>query len=138
MSERKFKFAIDRGGTFTDVYCLCPDKAGETGYYPKTMKLLSVDPANYKDAPTEAIRRMLESETGKEFSKGSPIDASYIESIRMGTTVATNALLERNGEPMVLLITKGKMVSLRAGSSIVFCHSIETRFTRFQRPAIYW
>ena len=59
----KFKFAIDRGGTFTDVYCLCPPKisdeevsGNEAGYYPVTMKLLSEDPANYKDAPTEAIR----------------------------------------------------------------------------------
>lgn len=50
----KFKFAIDRGGTFTDVYAKCPD--GKT----RQIKLLSVDPNNYPDAPTEGIRRILE------------------------------------------------------------------------------
>ena len=49
----KFNFAIDRGGTFTDLICVCPD--GST----RTLKLLSVDPDNYKDAPTEGIRRIL-------------------------------------------------------------------------------
>lgn len=51
----KFKFAIDRGGTFTDIYAKCPN--GEV----RVMKLLSVDPTNYSDAPREGIRRILES-----------------------------------------------------------------------------
>jgi hypothetical protein len=51
------------------------------------MKLLSVDPSNYNDAPTEGIRRILEEETGKDFPKGAPVDTSQIISIRMGTTV---------------------------------------------------
>lgn len=52
--EGKFQFAIDRGGTFTDVYARCP------GGKVRVMKLLSVDPANYPDAPREGIRRILE------------------------------------------------------------------------------
>lgn len=54
MEDDKFGFAIDRGGTFTDVYAKCPN--GKI----RVMKLLSVDPSNYKDAPTEGIRRILE------------------------------------------------------------------------------
>lgn len=54
MSNEKFEFAIDRGGTFTDVYARCP------GGKIRVMKLLSVDPANYEDAPREGIRRILE------------------------------------------------------------------------------
>lgn len=54
MENEKFGFAIDRGGTFTDVYATCPN--GKI----RVMKLLSVDPANYSDAPTEGIRRILE------------------------------------------------------------------------------
>lgn len=52
--ENKFFFAIDRGGTFTDVICICP--SGNV----KTLKLLSVDPSNYADAPREGIRRILQ------------------------------------------------------------------------------
>ncbi|XP_046386435.1 5-oxoprolinase [Ischnura elegans] len=100
-SDKKFKFAIDRGGTFTDVYSKCP------GGKVRVMKLLSVDPANYSDAPTEGIRRILEEETGKKIPPGEPIDASQIEWIRMGTTVATNALLERKGERVALVINHG-------------------------------
>lgn len=96
----KFRFSIDRGGTFTDVYAECP--GGDI----EVMKLLSEDPA-YPDAPTEAIRRIIEKKTGKNISLGNPVPTDKIEFIRMGTTVATNALLERNGEPMALLITKG-------------------------------
>lgn len=53
-SDGKLKFAIDRGGTFTDVYAICPD--GKE----KVTKLLSVDPSNYEDAPRKGIRRILE------------------------------------------------------------------------------
>ncbi|XP_063155873.1 5-oxoprolinase isoform X1 [Candoia aspera] len=97
----KFQFSIDRGGTFTDVFACCP--RGKV----RVMKLLSEDPANYGDAPTEGIRRILEEECGVSFPKDQPLDATRIEWIRMGTTVATNALLERKGERVALLITKG-------------------------------
>ncbi|XP_071448499.1 5-oxoprolinase [Hetaerina americana] len=97
----KFKFAIDRGGTFTDVYSICP------GGKVRVMKLLSVDPANYSDAPREGIRRILQEETGIKIPPGELIDASQIEWIRMGTTVATNALLERKGERVALVINHG-------------------------------
>ncbi|XP_012239742.1 5-oxoprolinase [Bombus impatiens] len=99
MSNDKFEFAIDRGGTFTDVYARCP------GGKIRVMKLLSVDPANYEDAPREGIRRILEQETGKKIN--GEIDTSLISWIRMGTTVATNALLERKGARMALLINEG-------------------------------
>ncbi|CAH0696219.1 unnamed protein product [Spodoptera exigua] len=99
--QNGFQFAIDRGGTFTDVYARCPN--GKV----RVMKLLSVDPQNYDDAPREAIRRILQEETGKALNADGKVDASLIESIRMGTTVATNALLERKGARMALIINKG-------------------------------
>ncbi|CAB0043698.1 unnamed protein product [Trichogramma brassicae] len=99
MSRNGFCFAIDRGGTFTDVYAKCPN--GKI----RVMKLLSEDPSNYEDAPREGIRRILEQETGNRIT--GKIDTSLIEWIRMGTTVATNALLERKGAKMALLINNG-------------------------------
>ncbi|XP_022243322.1 5-oxoprolinase-like isoform X2 [Limulus polyphemus] len=95
-----FQFAIDRGGTFTDIFGRCPD--GKI----RLMKLLSEDPINYSDAPSEGIRRIIK-ETGISICPSDPIDTSKIEWIRMGTTVATNALLERKGERMALAITAG-------------------------------
>lgn len=71
------------------------------------LKLLSVDPANYPDAPLEGIRRLLEKLTGTSIPRGQPLDTSQIEYLRMGTTVATNALLERKGERCALVTTKG-------------------------------
>ena len=68
---------------------------------------MSEDPSNYNDAPTEGIRRILEQETGILHPRSSPVDTSRIEYIRMGTTVATNALLERKGERCALITTKG-------------------------------
>lgn len=97
--EDKFGFAIDRGGTFTDVYAECP------GGKVRVMKLLSVDPSNYEDAPREGIRRILEQETG--IRTDGLVDTSKIAWIRMGTTVATNALLERKGARMALLVNEG-------------------------------
>nr|CAI5830272.1 unnamed protein product [Callosobruchus analis] len=99
--NRKFRFAIDRGGTFTDVFAKCPD--GRI----RVMKLLSEDPQHYKDAPAEGIRRILQQETGKALDSDGHIDSSLIEWIRMGTTVATNALLERKGEKMAFVTNKG-------------------------------
>ena len=97
----KIRFSIDRGGTFTDVYAEVP---GEPGF--RVVKLLSEDPANYPDAPREGIRRILEDISGQMVMDGE-VDASGIDWIRMGTTVATNALLERKGARCGLLITRG-------------------------------
>lgn len=80
-----FRFSIDRGGTFTDVYAEFDDENGVT--HQKVLKLLSVDPANYPDAPREGIRRVLEHETGIPHPRNKPLDTSRISSIRMGTTV---------------------------------------------------
>ncbi|KKZ61732.1 5-oxoprolinase (ATP-hydrolysing) [[Emmonsia] crescens] len=97
----KVRISIDRGGTFTDVHASVP------GRNDIILKLLSVDPSNYKDAPTEGIRRVLEIATGKTLPRGELLDLAPIESLRMGTTVATNALLERKGARSALLISKG-------------------------------
>lgn len=109
-TEGKFDFAIDRGGTFTDVFARLP------GGRERVLKLLSRDPQNYKDAPTEGIRRVLEEETGRAFPRDQPVDTSLIGWIRMGTTVATNALLEREGEKTALLVTKGFKDLLHIGT----------------------
>uniref|UniRef100_A0AAQ5Y3H5 5-oxoprolinase, ATP-hydrolysing n=1 Tax=Amphiprion ocellaris TaxID=80972 RepID=A0AAQ5Y3H5_AMPOC len=106
----KFDFAIDRGGTFTDVFARLPDGRE------RVLKLLSRDPQNYKDAPTEGIRRVLEEETGRAFPRDQPVDTSLIGWIRMGTTVATNALLEREGERTALMVTKGFKDLLHIGT----------------------
>ena len=82
------------------------------------VKLLSQDPANYADAPIEGIRRILEKATGKTFPRDQQLTTADFSnvSIRMGTTVATNALLERKGERHALLITKGFKDALRIGT----------------------
>jgi 5-oxoprolinase (ATP-hydrolysing) len=80
-----FHFSIDRGGTFTDVYAEWGDSDGRL--HQKALKLLSVDPSNYPDAPREGIRRILESETGQPHPRDLPLDTSNISSMRMGTTV---------------------------------------------------
>lgn len=80
------------------------------------IKLLSEDPSNYDDAPLEGIRRLLSKFTGKEIPRGEPLDTSRIESIRMGTTVATNALLERKGEKIAMIVTKGFKDCLEIGN----------------------
>jgi 5-oxoprolinase (ATP-hydrolysing) len=93
-SASKWKFAVDRGGTFTDVIGLDTD-----GMF-HSLKLLSRSD-DYEDASIEGVHRML------ELSPADPLPADRIESIRFGTTVATNALLERKGGKVALLITKG-------------------------------
>jgi len=97
----RFRFSIDRGGTFTDIYAEVP---GEPGF--RILKLLSENPAHYPDAPREGIRRILQEVTGRPHPADG-FDTSRIEWIRMGTTVATNALLERSGTPTGLVITRG-------------------------------
>ncbi|KXS09479.1 hypothetical protein M427DRAFT_105271 [Gonapodya prolifera JEL478] len=113
--KRGIRICIDRGGTFTDCIGFVPDENEPSGYRHIVLKLLSVDPA-YPDAPREGIRRILELATGKPHPRDVPVDTSNIESIRMGTTVATNALLERNGEPCALVITKGFKDLLHIGT----------------------
>lgn len=106
----KFHFCIDRGGTFTDVHCILPDGTQIV------RKLLSEDPSHYPDAPTEGIRRILAEFTAAPYPRGTPVPTHQIGSIRMGTTVATNALLERDGSRMALLITRGFQDLLEIGN----------------------
>ncbi|TVY18904.1 Uncharacterized protein LARI1_G003720 [Lachnellula arida] len=111
--ERGIRIAIDRGGTFTD----CVGNPG-TGKMEDDViiKLLSEDPSNYEDAPFEGIRRLMSKFLKKEIPRGEPLDTSKIESIRMGTTVATNALLERKGEKIAMVVTKGFKDCLEIGN----------------------
>src|ERR1700688_4210619 len=102
MSET-WDFWIDRGGTFTDVIGRGPD--GKLVAH----KLLSENPEAYRDAAVEGIRQLL------GLKPGAPIPTARIGAVKMGTTVATNALLEREGERTLLLITKGFRDALRIG-----------------------
>ena len=110
---RGIRIAIDRGGTFTD----CVGNPG-TGKMSDDIiiKLLSEDPSNYDDAPLEGIRRLMSKFTDREIPRGEPLDTKKIESIRMGTTVATNALLERKGEKIAMVVTKGFKDCLEIGN----------------------
>ena len=98
-----WQFWIDRGGTFTDV--VARDPAGAL----HTHKLLSENPGQYDDAAVAAIRHFL------EVGPGEAIPGHRIAAVKMGTTVATNALLERKGERTLLLITQGFGDQLRIG-----------------------
>ena len=99
-TDGTWKFWVDRGGTFTDVVAL--DPAGEL----HRAKLLSEDPDRYEDAAVEAMRRLTATSAG-------PLPPAEL---RLGTTVATNALLERKGEPVLLAITGGFGDALRIGT----------------------
>ncbi|HEU0212726.1 MAG TPA: hydantoinase B/oxoprolinase family protein [Jiangellaceae bacterium] len=101
MQTPGWQFWIDRGGTFTDVVALRPD--GRL----VTHKLLSDDPARYPDAAVAGIRAIL------GVPDGAPVPADVLDSVRMGTTVATNALLERRGERTALVVTRGFADALR-------------------------
>ncbi|KAI1484920.1 Hydantoinase B/oxoprolinase-domain-containing protein [Biscogniauxia mediterranea] len=107
---RGIRIAIDRGGTFTDCVATVP------GQDDIVVKLLSVDPSNYPDAPVEAIRQVLEKATGKPYPKGEKISLRGVDSIKMGTTVATNALLERKGERTAFVVTEGLKDLLHIGN----------------------
>ncbi|XP_077214613.1 oxoprolinase 1 isoform X2 [Tasmannia lanceolata] len=111
VKEEKCRFCIDRGGTFTDIYAEIPGRSDC-----RVMKLLSVDPSNYDDAPIEGIRKILEEYTGEKIPRSSKIPTENIEWIRMGTTVATNALLERKGERIALCVTCGFRDLLQIGN----------------------
>ncbi len=127
------RISIDRGGTFTDVVASIPEAIwqepsvellGNAVVIPPRhdadasthkadalvqvqLKLLSVDPQNYPDAPAEGIRRIMQIVRGKHIDPSASIDTTGVDSVRMGTTVATNALLERKGEAFGLVMTKG-------------------------------
>ncbi|MCZ8374747.1 MAG: hydantoinase B/oxoprolinase family protein [Beijerinckiaceae bacterium] len=102
-NEKVWNFWIDRGGTFTDV--IGCDPSGNL----HARKMLSENPRVYRDAAVQGIRELLGLETG------APIPAGLVGEVRMGTTVATNALLERKGEPTVLVTTRGFRDALELG-----------------------
>ena len=99
--DTRWQFWIDRGGTFTDVVGRAPDGTLHT------LKLLSENPEHYPDAAVEGIRRLL------GLAAGEPITAQRVACVKMGTTVATNALLERKGERTLLVTTRGFRDALR-------------------------
>ena len=105
VSAPKWQFWIDRGGTFTDIVGRAPD----AGLH--TLKLLSENPEHelhgYRDAAVEGIRRLL------GLASGAPITPEQVECVKMGTTVATNALLERKGDRTLLVTTRGFRDALR-------------------------
>ena len=102
-SNHRWQFWIDRGGTFTDIVAKRPD--GKIAIH----KLLSENPERYPDAPVQGIRDVM------GIAPHQPIPADRVEVVKMGTTVATNALLERKGDRTVLAITKGFRDALRIG-----------------------
>ena len=100
---RHWDFWIDRGGTFTDI--IGRDKAGRL----HLRKLLSENPSAYRDAAVQGIRELL------GVAAGALIPAGLIGAVKMGTTVATNALLERKGERTLLVTTRGFRDALEIG-----------------------
>ncbi|HXV29517.1 MAG TPA: hydantoinase/oxoprolinase N-terminal domain-containing protein, partial [Sinorhizobium sp.] len=96
-------FWVDRGGTFTDVIGRDPDGGLHA------LKVLSENPAAYRDAAVHGIRLHL------GLAAGEPVPAGLIGEVRMGTTVATNALLERKGERLALITTRGFRDALKIG-----------------------
>ncbi len=101
MSQGLWEFWIDRGGTFTDLVARRPDGSLATH------KILSVAPEQYRDAAVQGIRELM------DLASDTPIQADQIRVVKMGTTVATNALLERCGARTVLVVTKGFRDALR-------------------------
>ncbi|HEV2609507.1 MAG TPA: hydantoinase B/oxoprolinase family protein [Noviherbaspirillum sp.] len=99
--DKRWQFWVDRGGTFTDIVARRPD--GRL----MTYKLLSENPEQYKDAAVAGIKRLLGA------GDDETILPAMVKAVKMGTTVATNALLERKGDPTALLITRGFRDALR-------------------------
>ena len=104
MASTQWQFWIDRGGTFTDIVARDPD--GRL----TTHKLLSENPGRYRDAALAGIKSVL----GVKLDQ--PIPPDLIEAVKMGTTVATNALLERKGERVLLMVNRGFADALRIGN----------------------
>ncbi len=114
--ERSWQFCIDRGGTFTDIVARAPD--GRL----LTHKLLSENPEAYADAATAGIGDLL------GVARGHTLPTELIESVKMGTTVATNALLERKGDRVLLLVSEGFRDALEIGYQArpkIFARKIE-------------
>ncbi|WP_413893510.1 hydantoinase B/oxoprolinase family protein [Candidatus Skiveiella danica] len=105
VAGNRWQFWIDRGGTFTDVVGRRPEPDGS--YTLVTHKLLSDNPEQYRDAAVAGIRHLL------GLLPGQPVTPAMVECVKMGTTVATNALLERKGEPTLLVTTRGFRDALR-------------------------
>jgi 5-oxoprolinase (ATP-hydrolysing) len=101
LSSDRWQFWIDRGGTFTDLVGRAP------GGGLQTLKLLSENPEQYRDAAVEGIRRLL------GLKPGEAITPALVDCVKMGTTVATNALLERKGDATLLVTTRGFRDALR-------------------------
>src|ERR1700731_2901708 len=99
-----WQFWIDRGGTFTDIVARAPDGTLSTH------KLLSQNPGRYRDAAIAGIKTVL----GLELA--APIPLGTVDAVKMGTTVATNALLERQGERTLLVVNRGFADALRIGN----------------------
>ena len=118
-STNAWQFWVDRGGTFTDIVALRPDGTLTT------VKLLSENPERYADAAVHGILGLL---------TNAHADTAHIANVKMGTTVATNALLERDGAQTVLIITEGLGDALRIGYQNrpdIFALDIRTHFKPF-------
>ena len=117
-----WQFWIDRGGTFTDIVARKPDGSLTTH------KLLSENPGRYDDAATQGIRDLLGVDARE------PLPASLIDSVKMGTTVATNALLERKGDRTLFVTTRGFADSLR----IAYQHRPKLFVRRIELPSMLY
>ncbi len=118
----QWNFWIDRGGTFTDIIARSPDG----GIW--TKKLLSQNQRVYHDAAIHGIRAFLQLE------KGEPIPAAIVAAVKMGTTVATNALLERKGAPTLLAVTKGLADVIEIG----YQDRPDTFALKVEKPAVLY
>jgi 5-oxoprolinase (ATP-hydrolysing) len=121
-----WQFRIDRGGTFTDIVARSPD--GRL----LTHKLLSENPEAYADATTAGIADLLGA------ARGRPLPTELIQSVKMGTTVATNALLERKGDRVLLLVSEGFRDALEIGYQArpkIFARKIEKPSMLYVRVA---
>src|SRR5665648_335054 len=121
-----WQFFIDRGGTFTDIVGRAPDGRLVTA------KLLSENPEAYADAAIAGIADLL------GVSRARPLPSQAIGSVRMGTTVATNALLERKGDPVLLVVSQGFRDALEIGYQArtrIFARQIEKPSLLYARVA---
>jgi 5-oxoprolinase (ATP-hydrolysing) len=125
-SGGKWQFFIDRGGTFTDIVARAPDGSLVT------RKLLSENPQSYEDAAIAGIADLIGAPRGR------PLPAELIAGVRMGTTVATNALLERKGDPVLLIVSQGFRDALEIGYQArpkIFARRIEKPSMLYARVA---